>query len=151
MRLVQVLNTTRGTVVGARVELADGWWRRLRGLYGRPPLVPGEGLLCLPCTRVHARGTRRPLDVALLAPDGEVITLYPFLQPGGWTARHSRVRCALLLPAGMLRGSRTVQGDHLAWSEWAVGLDRIAAATHRPVQARRLAYGTGRALVGEAG
>lgn len=144
MTLVQVMNVTRGSVLGARVEVADRWWLRLRGLHGRPALVPGEGLLSLPCSRVRLRGTRRAVDVALLAGDGEVVAVYHSLPPGGVTNRYSRARCALLLPAGMLRGSGTREGDVVAWSEWAAAFARWRTPP-RPRLAR-LAFGTGRSL-----
>ncbi len=144
MTLVQVLNVTRGSVLGARIEVADRWWLRLRGLYGRPPLVPGEGVLSLPCSRVRVRGASRPVDVALLAGDGEVLAVYHSLAPGGVTRRHPRARCALLLPAGMLRGSGTREGDLVAWSEWAAAFGRRLA---RPgARVHRLAFGAGRSL-----
>jgi uncharacterized membrane protein (UPF0127 family) len=144
MTLVQVLNVTRGSVLGARVEVADRWWLRLRGLYGRPPLVPGEGLLSLPCSRVRVRGASRPVDVALLAGDGEVVAVYHSLPPGGYTHRHARARSALLLPAGMLRGSGTREGDLVAWSEWTAAFARWRARPRARVH--RLAFGAGRSL-----
>ena len=144
MTLVQVLNVTRGSVLGARIEVADRWWRRLRGLYGRPPLVPGEGVLSLPCSRVRVRGASRPVDVALLAGDGEVVAVYHSLPPGGSTRRHRRARCALLLPAGMLRGTETREGDLVAWSEWAAAFARWRVRPRSRVH--RLAFGAGRTL-----
>ncbi|HEX2190225.1 MAG TPA: DUF192 domain-containing protein [Longimicrobiaceae bacterium] len=144
MRLVQVLNVTRGSVLGARVEVADRWWLRLRGLHGRPPLVPGEGLLVVPCSRVRPRGARRPVDVLLLAGGGEVVALYPSLPPGGRTAPHPGARCALLLAAGTLQGSGTREGDLVAWSEWAAAFARWRSRPRARVQ--RLAFGAGRSL-----
>lgn len=142
MRLVQVLNVTRGSVLGARVEVADRWWLRLRGLYGRPPLVPGEGLLAIPCSRVRPRGARRPVDVLFLAGDGQVVALYHAVPPDGGTALHPRARCALLLAAGVLAGSGTREGDLVAWSEWAAAFARWRSRPRTRVQ--RLAFGTGR-------
>lgn len=144
MTLVQVLNVTRGSVLGARVEVADRWWLRLRGLYGRPPLVPGEGVLSLPCSRLWVRGASRPVDVALLAGDGEVVAVYHSLPPGGRTREHRRARAALVLPAGMLRGSGTREGDLVAWSEWAAAFARRRVRPRARVH--RLAFGTGRSL-----
>jgi uncharacterized membrane protein (UPF0127 family) len=142
MRLVQVVNVTRGAVLGARVEVADRWWLRARGLLGRPPLVPGEGLLSIPCRRLWLRGAPRPLDAVFLAPGGEVVAVYPALAPGARTRRHARAHCALLLPAGALGRSGTREGDVVAWSEWAGAFPRRAAWT--PPRVRRLALGTGR-------
>jgi uncharacterized protein len=41
-----------------RCEIAATPLRRLRGLLGRPPLAPGEGLLLVPAASVHTCGMR---------------------------------------------------------------------------------------------
>lgn len=115
MRLIAVENATRGAALGARVYLADRWWLRLRGLLGRPPLRPGEGMLLTPCNSVHMHGMRYALDVAVLSRDGEVVATYPALPPGGRTRWHRGARHTLELPAGVLAATGTVVGDRLAW------------------------------------
>lgn len=109
-------NATRGAALGDRVYLADRWWLRLRGLLGRPPLRPGEGMLLTPCGSVHMHGMRYPLDVAVLSPEGEVVAAYPALPPGGRTRWHRGARHTLELPAGVLAATGTAVGDRLAWA-----------------------------------
>ena len=104
-------NSVRGTVLGTRIGLADGWWTRLKGLLGRDRLEPGEGLLLRPCRAVHMLGMRMSLDIAFLDPDGRVVALYPELRPGGRTQWHGRAREALELPAGTLAASGTRDWD----------------------------------------
>lgn len=117
MRELRVLNRTRGTVLGDRVALADRWWQRMRGLLGRPPIARGEGMLLSPCSAVHMRGMRYPLDVAILARDGRVVAVYPSLPPGGRTAwRHRGGHATLELPAGTLGSTGTEPGDVIDWS-----------------------------------
>lgn len=110
-----MLNATRGRTLGERVGVADRWWLRLRGLLGRPPLAPGEGLLLTPCRGVHMYGMKYPLDVAFLDPSGTVVATYHALAPGERTALHPTARTALELPAGTLRETETREGDILAW------------------------------------
>ena len=43
MKLVRVINRTRGEVLAERAELADNIWTRFCGLMGRPSLPPGSG------------------------------------------------------------------------------------------------------------
>lgn len=68
----------RDNDVLASLEVADGFWRRAKGLLGRSGL---EGALLLPGVRaVHTLGMRFPIDVAYC--DGEavvvrVVTLRP--------------------------------------------------------------------------
>jgi uncharacterized membrane protein (UPF0127 family) len=111
VRLLRAENHARGTVLGTRIGLADGWWGRLRGLLGRERLEPGEGLLLRPCRAVHMLGMRLSLDIAFLDPSGRVVAVYPDLEPGGRTRWHAAARDALELPAGTLAASGTREGD----------------------------------------
>jgi len=111
MKLVRARNAARGTVLGTRVGLADRWWLRLRGLLGRPPLVPGDGLLIQPCRAVHMTGMAYAIDVAFLARDGRVVAVYPGLAPGGRTRWHRDAHSAIELPAGTLSETGTREGD----------------------------------------
>ena len=115
MRRVRVANATRGGVVGESVAVADRWWLRLRGLLGRPPLAPGEGLLLDPCRAVHMLGMRYPLDVAFVDDRRTVVATYHGLAPRARTGWHA-ARYALELPAGTLRDTETQQGDALRWT-----------------------------------
>lgn len=117
MRHLEVRNSGRGTVLGARVAVADRWWQRLRGLNGRPQLTRGEGLLLAPCRAVHMFGMSYPIDVAFLARDGRVVAVYPGLAPGARTGFHRKADRALELPAGTLGESGTREGDVLSLSE----------------------------------
>lgn len=111
MKTVAARNAARGTLLGERVQVADRWWLRLRGLLGRDGLAAGEGLLIEPCRAVHMSGMKFAIDVAFLARDGSVVALYPELAPGARTAWHRGARRALELPAGTLAASGTREGD----------------------------------------
>ena len=105
-----------GICVGCHVMVADSWWRRLRGLLGRPPLREGDGMLLLDCASVHTVGMRQTIDVAFLDEQGVVVRGIPRLVPwrlalGGRGATH-----ALELPAGRLGETGIVPGDRLHWS-----------------------------------
>jgi uncharacterized membrane protein (UPF0127 family) len=113
MKLVEARNADRGTLLGARVGVADRWWLRLRGLSGKQGLASGEGLLLEPCRAVHMFGMRFPIDVAFLARDGSVVAVYPSLAPGARTQYHRAARSALELPAGTLAATGTMPGDRI--------------------------------------
>lgn len=115
MRTVKVVNETRGSVLGDRIDVADGWWTRLRGLLGRGPLGDGAGLLLVPCRSVHMYGMTYPLDVAFLDRDREVVALYRGLAPGTRSRWHGQARFALEVPAETLVRTGTMLGDLLAW------------------------------------
>jgi uncharacterized protein len=116
VRTLKVTNATRGRTIGGRVSLANSWWKRLRGLIGRPALESGEGLLLEPCRAVHMYGMTYPIDVAFLDEEGAVVALYRELAPGARTRWHGRAKCALEVPAGTLAETGTEVGDVVDWS-----------------------------------
>lgn len=112
-----VHNRTRGTVLGDRVEMANRFWTRLRGLLGRDGLDRGEGLLIAPSRGVHMVGMRFPLDVLLLDRNGRVRAGFPGLAPGEATGMRKAVRYALELPAGTIETTDTHEGDLVEWEQ----------------------------------
>lgn len=115
MRSVEVQNVRSGRLLGDRIEVADVWWRRLRGLVGRGMLLEGQGLLLSPCRGVHMYGMKHGLDVAVLRADGTVIARYPGLPPSGRTSWYRDAAHVLEVPTGVLDATDTVDGDRLAW------------------------------------
>jgi uncharacterized membrane protein (UPF0127 family) len=123
---MRVWNQTRPGVLGEQIELASTFWKRARGLLGRPPLSPGEGLLIVPSRGIHMMGMRTPLDVVLADRQWQVVAVYPDLRPWQRTAVHWQACYALELPAGVLRRVPTRAGDRLGctgplpgdWNGW---------------------------------
>lgn len=116
MTTVRVVHSESGLHVAERVAVAGTWWRRLRGLLGRPALRTGEGMLLLDCDSVHTAGMGYPIDVAFLDGEGRVVRTLSELAPwrvglGGRAAVH-----ALELRAGRLDETGTRPGTHLHWS-----------------------------------
>lgn len=103
-----------GQPVVDTVWLADGWWDRLRGLLGRNPLAPGQGLLLSPCDGVHTCWMGYPLDVLFLDRAGRVLGWRERVRP--WRAcRQSGARSTLELCAGGVAALHPVLGEHLRW------------------------------------
>ena len=70
-----MLDSTRGSVVGEQVRVADGVWSRFVGLLGSASLAPGAGLLLYPSQGVHTLGMRFAIDVVFLSQDFKVVAL----------------------------------------------------------------------------
>ncbi|HEY5516055.1 MAG TPA: DUF192 domain-containing protein [Pengzhenrongella sp.] len=81
----------------ARVEVADTWTRRARGLLGRRSLP--EALWLTPESSVHGMGMWQSLDVALLDGDGHVVASL-VLRPCGLTWPRRGVVGVLEAPRG---------------------------------------------------
>jgi uncharacterized protein len=110
---VRAMNRDRGTELARRVEKADRFWTRLRGLSGRPELPPGEALWIVPCRGVHTRGMSFPIDVLFLDRHCRVLAVEENLAPGRVAPIRWRARTVLELPAGTVCGSATRIGDHI--------------------------------------
>jgi uncharacterized membrane protein (UPF0127 family) len=110
---MRALNRDRGTELARSVRKADTFWKRLRGLQGRPALPPGEGVWIVPCRGVHTRGMAFSIDVLFLDAAGRVLSLEENLGPGRIARIRWKARTVLELPAGMVRDSRTEAGDRI--------------------------------------
>ena len=106
-------NLDRGALLADRVEVADRWWSRARGLLGRK-LRDGDGLLIRPCRAVHMLGMTYPIDVLFLDADHRVVAMYPGLRPARVTGYHQGAAMALALPAGVVERTGTRVGDRLS-------------------------------------
>ena len=109
---LRVVNGSRGVVLAERATVAARPWSRMRGLLGRPPLAPGEGLLIVPCQGVHTVGMGYPIDVVHLDRRGLVRRVLRGLSPWRIGPLVWRGHLVLELPAG---GAATDVGEQLAF------------------------------------
>lgn len=101
----------RGNDVLASLEVAEGHWRRARGLLGRDRL---EGALLLPGVRaVHTVGMRFPIDVAY-CDDRYVVLRTATLPPHRFGRPVRRARMVIEAEAGAFERWRLRPGDELA-------------------------------------
>jgi uncharacterized membrane protein (UPF0127 family) len=113
---MQILNETRGTVIGKKVDLADDTWSRLRGFLLRPPPRSGEGMLLTSCNQIHMWGMRFPLDIIYLDAAGRVLKVLEDLRPWAAPARVVGGRYVLEVPVGTIDATGTAVGDICSWS-----------------------------------
>ena len=113
------VNETRGTVLAERLAIASSLWGRFRGLMGRDPLPPGDGLFLTGTNGIHMFFMRFPIDAVFVAkpgPDGlrRVQSVHRGVRP--WVGLVPFVRGAdsvLELPVGSIDASSTAAGDLL--------------------------------------
>lgn len=77
----QLVDAGSGAVIVPKLELADTFWRRFRGLQLRSPLQADEGLLLKPCSSFHTHWMRFTIDVAMLDEDGVVLRVVAGIKP----------------------------------------------------------------------
>lgn len=117
MDIVRARNTTRGTVIAERVEVAETSETRKQGLLGRTGLEPGTGLWLIPCEWVHMFGMKFPIDIVVLDKKDVVVGTQEALKPGGIGKFFWGGHSTLELPVGAVRASGTVKGDRIAWED----------------------------------
>lgn len=110
---MRVINSSRGTVLAERAEVARTWWARGKGLLGRRALPEGGGLIIDPCSSIHTWFMAFPIDVAFVAADGRVVRVAHTLRPWRIGPLARGVRYVVELPAGTLARTGTAANDYL--------------------------------------
>ena len=91
---------------GVRARVAEGFFARARGLIGKPPPPPGEGLLIPKCNAIHTFFMSYPIDATFLDGEGRVVKVVRNIRPwrpfvwGGF-------RACQVLETAALRASTT--------------------------------------------
>ena len=113
-RTVRVINTTRGTVVGDKITVADRPISRFIGLLGTSSLGPGSGLLIHPSQGVHTIGMTFPIDVIFLDRNWRVLEVRESLKPFRVTSLNWRAANVLELPVSSIKTSSTEVNDQIS-------------------------------------
>jgi uncharacterized membrane protein (UPF0127 family) len=114
-KTVRALNTTRGTVLGECIRVADTGLSRIIGLLGERKLSPGDGLLIVPSQGVHTWGMLFPIDIVVLDRDWNVLALRRRLRQFRMTRIFWKAAAVLELPPGVLDSTSTALGDTLTF------------------------------------
>lgn len=89
----EVRRVARRNVLGVDAVVAASFAQRARGLVGRPPPRPGEGMLILRCNAIHTMFMGYPIDATFLDGDDNVVKTVRNIRPwrllvwGGWRAK----------------------------------------------------------------
>ena len=115
-KVVRAVNSTRGTVLGECIRVADTGLTRIVGLLGERELTPGDGLLIVPSQGVHTWGMLFPIDIVVLDRDWNVLALRRRMRQFRMTRVFWKAAAVLELPSGMLDATSTAVGDALAFN-----------------------------------
>lgn len=107
------MNSTRGTLVGESIRVADTELTRIVGLLGERELLPGDGLLIVPSQGVHTVGMRFAIDVVVLDGEWNVIAIRRDLRPFRMTRIFWKAAAVLELRSGAVGSSGTLVGDKI--------------------------------------
>ncbi|MEX2300979.1 MAG: DUF192 domain-containing protein [Bryobacterales bacterium] len=112
MSQVTFYNTSKETLLGDAVAIADSAATRNRGLLKHDRLDDGEGLWIVPCEAIHTFWMRFAIDAVFLDKNKKVTKVVANLRPSR-LALSWRARSVLELPAGMAARTRTEPGDQI--------------------------------------
>ena len=113
-------NRTRGTLLAAEVESADGLWAKFLGLMGRPSLATGAGLWLPESNGIHMMFMRFAIDAVFLGragADGMRPVVAARANVSAWRGLVPFVRGAhgvLELPTGTIIATSTLVGDSVS-------------------------------------
>lgn len=114
---MQLTNKTRGRAIADRVERADSFWRRFRGLMLRRKFSAGNAMLFKFSHpgrySIHMFFVRFPIDLLYLDSKFTVVELRSGLKP--WRIYRPKTKASHLveLPRGTISRTRTKVGDKL--------------------------------------
>ena len=128
-----VANSTRGTLLGVRVQIARTMRDRTVGLLRTSSLEAGEGLWIERAPSIHMFFMKYPIDAVFVDEGRRVVKVVENLRPWRvvWWARGARD--CLELPVGGVKASRTEVGDQLELvDQESAGDDHTSRATAKP-------------------
>ena len=112
--MMTIRNTTRGTTLADKAQVAQGFAARGRGLMFTDSLSPGEGLVIAPCNSIHMFFMSYPLDVVFLDAQNRVVFLYESIKPWRIGRVVKGAKSAVELPEKTIARSGTQVGDILS-------------------------------------
>jgi uncharacterized protein len=125
---LRVFNSTRQTVLGTSIEVANHGATRRKGLLGRSGLPSGEGIWIVPCESVHTFGMRFPIDLVYLDRNKKVRKVRSGVPPWRLSACLS-AHSVIELASGTIQTTQTRRGDRLEFSSADPLDDNVAGPT----------------------
>jgi uncharacterized membrane protein (UPF0127 family) len=111
--MLRVHNTTRHVTLVDKGQVADSYLKRLKGLIGVRKLIPGEGLLIIPCKDIHTHFMSIPIDVLYVDANNRVVGIDPEMKIWQFGRRRSKARFVIELPSGTVARTGSMIGDEL--------------------------------------
>ncbi len=112
-----IRNTSRNTVVGETIEVAETAVQKVKGLLGRDCLEDGQGLFFKGAGSLHTLFMRFPIDVIYANKQAKVVKAAKAVQPFKVVAAPLRGYYAIELPVGAIAASNTQVGDFLVFDD----------------------------------
>lgn len=114
LQTIKIINSKNGVTIGNKIEFANTFVTRLKGLLGRISLSEGQGLLLVPCSSIHCIGMKFAIDAVFLNQEKQVIGIRENMIPGT-RERKKGAYYVLELASGVVKEKDLQIGDRLEW------------------------------------
>lgn len=111
--MAKLYHNATGHCLAERLEIANTFWTRLRGLMLRRGLAAGDALWIRPCNGVHTFWMRFAIDVVFLDREMRIIKLVENMRPFRVTTPKRDARSVIELPALTIARTGLRLGDQL--------------------------------------
>lgn len=105
--------TKSGIALFSSVEMADGFFSRMKGLLGRQSLPVGKAILLTPCNSIHTLLMKFHIDVIFLSKNGEILKIVKDLSPNRFAFGGKNARSAIEMETGWFDWSALCISDVL--------------------------------------
>jgi len=110
---MRIKNLTRNTIVAEKVEIAEDFFFRTRGLLGRDKIDEGFALIITRCKQIHTFFMRFPIDVLFVDRGNRVIKTISAMPPSRISGFFWDSHLVIELSAGVIKATQTQSQDLL--------------------------------------
>ncbi len=104
-----------GREIAEKIEIADGFFSRLKGLLNKQDLDDNEGLLITPCNQIHTLGMKFNIDAIFISKSGEIVYIQENMEPGNVSKRVLQSHQVLELKSGAIKDNDIEIGNKIAF------------------------------------
>jgi len=112
---MKLINFDDNSLLASKVNIADTFTSRFKGLMGRDQLLREECLIITPCNSIHTCFMKFPIDVVFLDKNWQVVRVEKSVRPWKFITPVKNAQIAVEFLGGTLqdRGLRIEEGDNL--------------------------------------
>jgi len=114
---MKLINKKNEKILADNLEIANGYFSRMRGLLGRKSLEKGKGMYINSCNSIHSFFMKFKFDAVFINKKNEVIYLIEHM-PAWRVSKICFSACSVIeLPSGVIKDTQTNIGDLLEFSD----------------------------------
>jgi uncharacterized protein len=96
-----------------RINKADSFGKRLRGLMFRKDPLMEEGLWITPCNSIHMCFMNFAIDAIFVSKEGRIVELIEELRPWRFVKPVQKAHSVVELPSGAIRELNLLKGEYV--------------------------------------